>query len=416
MLDKELESLIGDDGEKIPGLGVIVFKDGKKVYEKFFGRRNLEKNLPVTRDTKFRVASVSKMFTIFSVMQLVEQGKINLDEDVENYLGFKLRNPNFPQEKITVRMLASHTSTLRDGKIYSTAPKFSLAEFFKPNGLFFDNAVHFGREDKNFFSYCNLNFGILGTIIEKVTGERFDVYQKKNIFSPLEISADYVVGNFDRKNLKNLGTLYQKNNCGVWDEHGEWFAKMDDYKFPPKKNFVLLQNPYDESGGLFYGLKNYKVGTNATIFSPQGGLRISFGELANCLEMILSGGSFHGKKIIYEDSLKEMCRPQWIFDEKIKNGETSGVMFNYCLGLYRIDGAGRARLCKDKEINFIGHSGEAYGMISGFYFCPEKNFGVIFMANGTAIEPGKDKKSFGKFGNSFIWEEKIMNPVCKFIF
>ena len=69
-----------------------------------------DKHTPLIRNTRLRVASVSKMFTVFGVMQLVEAGKIDLDEDVSRYLGFELRNPNFPDEKITVRMLASHTS------------------------------------------------------------------------------------------------------------------------------------------------------------------------------------------------------------------------------------------------------------------------------------------------------------------
>lgn len=387
----------GDFLKKIPGFGVIVFKDGAEVYENFFGYRNVEKKLPVTRETRFRAASVSKIFTALSILQLVEQGKINLDDDASNYLNFKLRNPNFPDEKITVRMLASHTSTLRDGKIYSLPPKIPLEKIF-------NLADHFAKKDKDFFTYCNLNYGILGTIIENVTGERFDLYQRKNIFKQLEINADYVVGNFSAKDFKNLGVLYQKN-----------IAQIDDYKIKPPKNFISVQNPYLSGGDLFYSLKNYQVGTNATIFSPQGGLRISFGELANCLEMFFNKGVFRGKKILREDLLAEMCKPQWIYNEKIQNGETLGVMLNYGLGVYRIDGKSRARFCKNFAVDFIGHSGEAYGMISGLYFRPEKKDGVIFMINGTEIFAGEEK-SFGKFSDNFIWEEEILNPICEVFF
>ena len=143
-VDESYSKLITEKNfEQVLGFGVIAFKDGKKIYSYFGGKRNIEKNLPVTEDTKFRVASVSKMFTVFSIMQLVEQGKINLDEDVSKYLGFKLRNPNFPDEKITVRMLASHTSTLRDGKNYILPQDLSLEEFFKPEGKYFENGAHF---------------------------------------------------------------------------------------------------------------------------------------------------------------------------------------------------------------------------------------------------------------------------------
>ena len=80
-MDEIFSALIGNSGVKVTGLGVVVYKDGAEVYEKFLGSRKLgEKNLPVTRDTKFRIASLSKQFTIFTIMQLVEQGKINLDE------------------------------------------------------------------------------------------------------------------------------------------------------------------------------------------------------------------------------------------------------------------------------------------------------------------------------------------------
>ena len=387
--------------EQVPGFGVIAFKDGKEIYSYFGGLRNVEKNLPVTRDTRFRVASLSKMFTIFSIMQLVEQGKIDLDEDASKYLGFELRNPNFPDEKITVRMLASHTSTLRDSGNYSLPQNVSLEGFFKKGGADYGNGKHFAKEDKNYFKYCNLNYGVLGTIIEKVTGERFDLYQKNHIFKDLDIKADYVVGNLGKEEFANLGAVYEKkNSAGVWNENGRWYAQVDNYS----------SQPVGESK-----FKNYKIGTNATAFSPQGGLRISFAELGNTLEMLMNGGNFRGKQVIREDLFAEMIKPQWIYNEQTKNGDPYDVMFAYGLGLYEIDGAGKARLCEDKEIDYIGHSGEAYGLISGLYFVPGKKDGAIFMTNGRAIEVDDDQRSFGKFSNSYIWEEKAMNPIGKYI-
>lgn len=417
ILDNELSAMIGDDSaEKVPGLGVIAFKDGEKIYSGFFGQRNIEKNLPVTQDTRFRVASLSKMFTMFGIMKLVEQGKIDLDEDVSKYLGFKLRNPNFPDEKITVRMLASHTSTLRDGDSYALPPKYNLKEFFRTGGIAYHDGIHFSKKDKSYFTYCNLNYGVLGTIIEKVSGERFDKFMKKNILRPMKIKADYVTGNFGKNEFKNLGAVYQKKNDETWDENAKFAAQADNYKDKPKKDFVTVRTPYDKKENYNYSLKDYKIGSNATVFSPASGLRISFEELANTLEMLMNDGNFHGKKIIRKDLIEEMCKPQWIYDEKIKNGNTYEVMFKYGLGLYMIDGAGDARLCKDYEIDLIGHSGDAYGMISGLYFTPDKKNGAIFMINGTAVESGVNEKSFGKFSNGFIWEENIMNPICQYIF
>ena len=203
-LDNELAQMVGDTGTKVPGLGVIAFKDGKEVYSSFQGSaiidsQNPQKNHPFTRKSRFRVASVSKMFTVFTIMQLVEQGKLNLDDDVSKYLGFTLRNPHYPDTPITVRMLASHQSSLRDGKIYSIPPQMGLQEFFRKDGKFYEDGAHFapaGQEPGKYFAYSNLNYGLLGTIIEKVTGERFDQYQKNHILKQPDIKADYLPSNF----------------------------------------------------------------------------------------------------------------------------------------------------------------------------------------------------------------------------
>lgn len=384
ILDKELKEI------NAPGLGVIVYKNGDEIYSKFLGQRDIELNKPVNRYTRFRAASVSKMFTIFSIMQLVEQGKLNLDDDASKYLGFELRNPNFPQKKITVRMLASHTSSLRDGKIYSTPPNISVEEFFSRDGKFFENGAHFATEPpEKFFSYCNLNYGLLGTIIESVTGKRFDIYQRENILKQLETRADYLPSNLDAAEFEMLGKIYRKNS--------EWFAQIDDFETQPAKDTLSLQNPYDKNFQYSFNLKDYRIGTNATIFSPQGGLRISFEELAHALEMLMNDGIFRGKKILSRDSLEEILTPHWIYDGT--NGDTCGGVFSsYGLGIYPVN---------DFKINLIGHSGAAFGLLSGLFFVPNTKSGFVYMLNGSQEE---DLHS-----GYYICEEKIMRSIINFL-
>ena len=368
ILDGKFSALIGDSGTKVLGLGVIAFKGGREIYSYFGGRRHLNPDKLLTRKTLLRAASLSKMFAVFSLMQLVERGKLNLSDDVSKYLGFKFRNPNFPNAPITVEMLACHTSSLRDGKIFSAT---------RPPG--------------KYFTYCNLNFCVLGTIIERVSGERFDYYQQNHILKPLDIDGGYVVSDLSAKAFKNLGTIYRKENI--------WVAQVDDYKVQPQ-NF----------------LNDYKIGSDATIFAPQGGLRISFDDLSKCLIMMMNRGTYDGRQIISAASFDEMTSTHWQFDTTNPNGDTyGGVMENYGLGTYKIFGASKARLCKDFEIDLIGHSGEAYGLISGLYFVPNTQDGAIFMTNGTALAVD-DKRSAGKFSAGYIWEEEIMNPICKYIF
>ena len=389
---------------EFPALGYIVYKDGKEIFSKFVGSRRLDKkNLPVTRDTKFRVASLSKQFTIFTVMQLVEQGKLNLDEDVSNYLGFELRNPKFSEIPITCRMLASHTSSLRDGKVYSIPPNCSVEEFFKRDGKFFEDGGYFGNEPPiKFFTYCNLNYGILGTVIECVTGKRFDIYQRENILAQLDTRADYVVGNLSRKDFNLLGTTYQKSD-------GIWQAEIDDYHgIQPARETISLQNPYAENVCQTYNLRDYKIGTNATIFSPQGGLRISLDELSHAMEMIFNGGTYRGRKILSEKSLSEMFKPQWIYNGN--NGDTcGGVMLSYGLGEYQIDGKTSARLSQNRVINFVGHTGIAFGLLAGFFMTNNRD-GFIYIANGHTFDL-EDPRSFGKFSGNYIYEEKIVEEI-----
>ena len=415
LLDSELASMIGESGFKVPGLGVIVYRGGEEIYSKFVGRRAIAPNKPVTRHTRFRAASVSKIFTTFSVLQLAEQNLLDLDADASDYLGFALRNPNCPQKIITPRALANHTSTLRDGKIYSTPPNFSVEEFFKPDGAFWEGGAHFSTHE-DYFSYCNLNYGLLGTIIECVTGKRFDLYQRENILRQLETKADYVPANLPPAQFDMLGTLYQKKNPqGVWDEFGAWQPQADDFNgTQPPKDTLALQNPYDENFQRAYDLSDYRSGTNATIFSPQGGLRISFEELAHALELLMNGGTFCGKRILRKSSVEEMLKPQWICDGS--NGNTyGGAIHSYGLGVYHIAGNGRNRVCKAFETDLVGHTGEAFGMLSGLFFIPNTRNGFVYMINGTALSVD-DPRASGEFSGNYIWEEKIMNAVCEFLF
>ena len=423
-LTKRLDAMLGDTGTKVPGLGVVLYRNGQEVYSHFAGsRRFLTQNPaaaePITRDTRFRIASVSKQFTIFTLMQLVEAGKLSLDADVSDYLGFPLRNPAHPNTPITVRMLASHTSSLRDGKVYSIPPSVSVREFFTPEGRYYENGDHFAPAEEapgSYFCYANINYGLLGTIIEKVTGERFDLYQKKHILKQLNTKADYVPGNLAKKDFAKLGTIYQKKDeNGSWDEHGPWYGKADDYGGKqPKKESIYLQNPYAEDIQGWFPLKGYVPGTNATMLSPQGGLRISYEELTHCLEMLMNGGSYCGQQILSPASIAEMLRPQWQYDPTLKNGSTAGgTLLSYGLGEVQIAGGSTSRVNRTHEIDLVGHNGEAFGLLSGVFFRPGTKDGFVYIMNGEAVAEDDDPRSAGQFSGNYIWEEEIMDALTE---
>ena len=429
-LSDQLERLVGDDDIQVPGLGVVVFKGGVEVFSKFIGQRTINPARPVTRRTRFRAASLSKMFTAFTLMQLVEHGQLNLDDDVSNYLDFELRNPLFPQKKITARMLASHTSSLRDGKIYCSPPNISLQEFFSRDGKFWENGAHFGNEPpEKFFCYCNLNYGVLGTLIERVVGKRFDIWQRENILAQLATRADYVPSNLPAEELEHLGTLYQKKNpAGQWNESDDWFPQMDEEEIRlVAAESVTLQNPYatpahdssekisSDDDKTSFSLTDYIVGTNASSLSPQGGLRISFDELAHVLEMLLAGGVFRNEKILSRESLNEMFAAQWKY--KDSNGETdNGVMLSYGLGVVGVDGKSSARLCRDKVMNLVGHAGSAFGFLGGLFVTDtDDRRGFAYMLNGEPVQKDIDPRSHGQFSANYIWEEIVSDAVCEFL-
>jgi len=102
----------------LTGLSVATVCDGKLTGTYHAGLRDIERNLPVTDDTKYRIASISKFVMTTAMMKLADSRKLDLDEDVSTYLGFLLRNPAHPDHPITVRMLLLHTSSINEGRGY----------------------------------------------------------------------------------------------------------------------------------------------------------------------------------------------------------------------------------------------------------------------------------------------------------
>ncbi|WP_051533403.1 serine hydrolase [Anaerovibrio sp. RM50] len=417
LLEDNLRGMVGNHYTQVPGLGAVLIKNGKPVFSFCGGYAAFGREQKLFKaDSLFRIASVSKQFTIYALMQLVEAEQIGLDDDVSDYLGFQLRHPEFPDEKITVRMLANHTSGLRDGVVYCIPPGYSVRTFFDPEGKFYEDGAHFSPADEpvgEYFCYCNLNYGLLGTIIEAVTGERFDLYLQNNILKDLDIIGGYLPGNFSDTVFASLGTLYQKKDIeGVWRDDMPWRPVMDDFRgIRPARDTVTMQNPYAlHDDPRVYSLENYEIGTNATFFAPQGGLRLSLEGMYNTLIMLMNKGEFRGKTILSETSINEMTRAQWYYDGN--NGDTcDDTILSYGLGLYQIRGDSPARVCQENDIFLVGHTGQAFGLYSGMFYVPGTKDGFVYIMNGEGMAE-EDGRSRGEFSNNFIWEEKVMDALC----
>ena len=315
---------------KVMGLSVAVVKKGKIIYTHSFGFKNLESKEPLTDDCLFRIASISKSFSATSIMQLIEQGKLDLRTDMSDLVGFKIRNPKYPETVITLEMALSHLSSINDSQGYFTLDAINPAK--NPNWASCYNAYEPGKQ----YQYCNLNFNMVGTIIEKLSGERFDQYVKHHILDPLQLYGGYCIDSLDKS---RFASIYEYNK--------------DLAKFIPSP---MAYAPRSAE------IANYTMGYSTPIFSPTGGMKITATDLAKYMIMHARQGKAAGVRIISKKSAKAM--------QTARSAE---------------EGYGLAIMTTDKLIagkTLKGHTGSAYGLYSAMFFQPKEQFGIVVISNG----------------------------------
>lgn len=373
-LDHQLAAIVADPDHRIASLSVLAIRDGAVSYQGQFGARHLPSQLPVTPDTLYRIASISKMMTTLAVMKLVEDGKLALDADVGTYLGYRLRNPHFPNQPVTLRSLLSHTSSLRDNAGYSWGIDVNLRDIFNGDTMWASNGA-----PGAYFSYANLNWSVIGTVMEKVTGERFDQLMRRLLLAPMGLRGGYNPAEFSAAELVNTATLYRKRTVDteVWNPDGPWIAQADDFH----ANLPTAPAALDQ----------YMPGTNGTLFSPTGGLRISAADMGKVMLMLMNQGRHEGRQILAPDSIALMFTRQWrLHDDATPqaNGDTSNGLFrSWGLGNQQFDDGPGNQLAEGGAFNAVGHLGDAYGLLSAFVFDPLKRNGMVVLIGGTASDP-----------------------------
>ncbi|GAA0871020.1 hypothetical protein GCM10009117_01650 [Gangjinia marincola] len=347
------------------GGSVVVFCSEGIIDEVHFGTADVTRNLSVNTNTKFRIASVSKSITAIAVMQLEEEGIISITQDISDLLGFTVRNPSFPDTAITLGMLLSHTSSIIDGSTYGAFlsatvnddPIPNLSELLSPAGLYYTSDQFNAIEPGTYFNYSNINFGIIATIIERVTDTRFDVYCKEEIFDPLGIDASFNVT--DLNDIDDLAVIYRKIN-------GDWEPQVDNFQGTPP---------------TFTNLNNYIPGNNGLRFSPQGGLRISTTDLATIYSSFLKNGLVGDYELLSSDTIDEMFFDHWTFNGSNGNNYF-GLFRSWGLGIHRITNTPNNDVVLPLSNSAFGHPGEAYGLVSDAYVDTEQDLGLIFLTNG----------------------------------
>jgi CubicO group peptidase (beta-lactamase class C family) len=453
LLDRKLHDIVDTPGAGLSSLVLTLVKDGQLVHEFSSGRsfiapeggsgdRPALSDRPARPDTLYRIASISKPVTTMAALSLWEDGRLDLDRDVSDYLGWPLRNPAFPDQAITCAMLISHLSSLRDGEVYNMPLGAVLRDFFEPGGRGWEEGAHFADPARSraagaaagaaealpgtvksgslpdltpgkFFAYCNLGYGVVATVIERITGERYDRYVKCRILEPLGMEASFNVNLLADSAFARLAPIYRTGREGSYDPTAHWQAQVDDYRgVRPALPCPAL------AGKTAADLENYVPGTNGTLFSPQGGLRASVRDLGRLLRFFIGqdsegtgkdNGCLDGVRILKAESLALMMKMRWRFDPEQPNGDSYNGMTRECgLGLMHTtdtrDRFGGDALLPEGGPKLWGHHADAYGLLGSLLFDPGNGYGFAYLIGGTAEDPEKLR---GRHSSFFIWEEGI---------
>ena len=313
----------------VMGLSVAVVKEGKVVHTQALGWKEEGKERLETTDL-FRIASISKSFTATALLQLVEKKVLSLDDDVSDLIGFRIRNPKFPDTVITLRMLLSHTSSINDQQGY-----FTLDAIHPEKNATWQGAYNAYAPGKG-YEYCNLNFNLAGAILEKYSGVRFDAYIQENILQSLGLYGGYDVDQLDKSRLATL-YAYQRDSAKFTASPAAYVSKSEE-------------------------LKTYVPGYSTPIFSPTGGMKISAPDLAKYLLLHMNYGKVGTTRIISTANAKAMQTP-------LSTDE------NYGLALWKTD-------VLLPGVELVGHTGSAYGLYSAMFFNPEEKYGFVVISNG----------------------------------
>jgi CubicO group peptidase (beta-lactamase class C family) len=312
------------------GLSVAVVKKGKIIYTHSFGLKDIENNTALSENSLFRIASISKSFSATSVMQLADKGKLSLTDDFSKLVGFKVRNPKYPETVITLKMVMSHTSSINDSQGYFNLDVINPAK--NPDWA----KCYNGYEPGKGYQYCNLNYNMTGVVIENLGGERFDQYVKHHILDPLKLYGGYCVDSLDNSLFT---TLYE------YDTVSKKFTAAPMAYAPRREE-----------------LKNYVMGYSTPILSPTGGMKISVPDLARYMTMHMYRGEYNGVRILSKKSSATM-------QAKISDEE------GYGLAIRTVDNLIPGKIMK-------GHTGSAYGLYSTMFFQPDEKFGFVVITNG----------------------------------
>lgn len=341
-LDDFIDSLM--DADNIPGLSVAVVRDGDLIWNEGYGSADIEANLQVGKQTRFLMTPAADPIVAVAVMGLVDSARIDLDQDINTYLGFPVRHPDFPSAVISLRMLLSHTSGLADdptiltGLYESGDAQFQLRNFlpayFSPEGDLYSPTHYTSDRPGKTYQYSRMNIALAGYLVEAITGIEFDLYTKLNIFSQLGYASV------------------------------SWFLSDLD----PNR----VATPYLKQGNQLEAVPDYGVP-----FYPSGQLRITTEYLSRFCQALLNNGRYGDQQILSDRLVVEMRQEQNKF---IAPGQALGWRIDTLYGK-----------------TYLGMRGEDLGASGMLYLDRPRSTGLVLLSNGSGYQTALDTLTFRIF-------------------
>lgn len=315
---------------KIPGIGLGITKDGKTIFSGGFGFADLEKKEKVIGNTIFRMGSISKTFTAIGLFQLIEQGKVQLDQPINDLLpDGKLISKKQRKIPITLKHLLTHTSGI--GELLARRDLFKLPRFIAqdPEKLYpleklFNRTIKLRHSPGEKWAYANFGFNLIGYLVEILSGQPFAEYMRKHLLEPLGMS------------------------------HSD-FERSETIRNYQAKGYKLKHS------------KNVEFGTNLRVHKPAGALYASVNDMLKYMNCLLNQGKYKGGQLIQSESLKTLWTPHYRVDERLP-------AMGYAFWLYDIE-----------DYKVVGHGGSINGYLAQMYLLPREKLGIIVAVNQMSL-------------------------------
>jgi len=341
LVKKQVDSLAGS-------VSVAVVHQGEIVYTYVYGDANPVKGIQADTQTIYQFGSMTKPFTASALMQLVEQGRVDLDAWPGEYI------PGFPKSwNVTVRQLLDHSACMPDNERLTdgliTQPGESFAPLEETFTVYVKDYPDLACEPGKVFQYSNPHFLALARIIEDVSGEPYETYVVDHILTPLAMeSTHFQLVEAEERYAKAQWPATQTDNL---------VARLNEYRGPGQEALVL------QKGESFSTLGDYRI------LPPWGGLRATPSDVTHFLQMHLNGGRYGDNQILKPETVAAMQEMQTSTD-----GSPLGMGLSWFIE-------------EDDYGKFYYHGGGGAGLETTFRFYPELDLGVVVMANVGGYNP-----------------------------